>query len=142
MVLALGAALGGCTASAPDTSVARAPSGPPLVLAPDGLRAGATGMEIGFGRTEASTVTAASRLVGARPVSVRDVSCGGPARAYDWAGGLTAIMRGGAFLGWSYDRSGTPVQTSAGDRSDAPALIGSDAIRVAPERLSAGLACA
>ncbi|MBL4557903.1 MAG: hypothetical protein JKP98_14895 [Rhodobacteraceae bacterium] len=53
--------LAGCAAPVPDR--------PPLLPAEQGLDVGGTGLEIGFGRTEASTIDAVAYLLGGPPTA-------------------------------------------------------------------------
>ncbi|WP_116132837.1 hypothetical protein [Tropicimonas sp. IMCC34043] len=73
-----------------------------ISLKSDGLAVGNSGLEIGFARTQDSTVASVSKIVGRGPTSsVRQPECGaGPITAVDWRGGLTLSFQNQDFVGW------------------------------------------
>jgi len=77
-----------------------------LVLAQNGIRVGATGQEISFGRTQASTVATVSRLIGAAPITANATVVPGCGETVTWRKGLTLTFMQGDFRGWS-NPSGT-----------------------------------
>jgi hypothetical protein len=88
------AVLAGCAAPVPDR--------PPLLPAEQGLDVGGTGLEIGFGRTEGSTIDAVAYLLGGPPDS-RGPAPGCPGRVARWAAdGLTLYFTDGDFDGWAW----------------------------------------
>jgi hypothetical protein len=64
-----------------------------------GIALAGSPLRIDFGRAEAGTVAAMTRLEGGAPSAVAD--CGGGVRSLRWPGGLALVFQGGAFLGWS-----------------------------------------
>ena len=84
-------ALGGCTAAAPLP-------GPVLIPGTTGLGISESELEIGFGRTGASTLGALERL-GMAPA--REVPCG-----YEMEDGTLLVIEDGTFVGWQQDGSG------------------------------------
>jgi hypothetical protein len=79
---------------------APAPDRPTPIPAAQGLDVGATGLEIGFGRTEASTIDAVAFLLD-RPPDARGPApgCAGSLARWD-AAGLTLYFIDGDFVGW------------------------------------------
>jgi hypothetical protein len=91
--LALALALAACT---PTTEAARPPA-----YAPDaaGIALVGSPQRIDFGRAEAGTIAAVTRLEGRGPAAT--AACAGGGTAVRWASGLSLHFRGGAFLGWA-----------------------------------------
>jgi hypothetical protein len=100
---ALGLALA-VAACAPTTEAARPPG-----FAPDaaGIAIAGSPLRIDFGRAQAGTIAAVTRLEGRGPAAT--TACPGGTTAVRWASGLTLHFRGGAFLGWA-----RPDGTAAG----------------------------
>lgn len=96
--------LAACSASnapAPPTGANVAKVADP-VFTNDGIEAGTTGLEIDFGRTEGSTVTAMSKLIGSAPS--RTGQCGS-LRRVEWTDGTTLFFEPKpndppTFVGW------------------------------------------
>lgn len=110
---ALALLLGACAAPAAET---RAP-GQGLVLDAEGLHPAGSALRVDFGRAEAGTVAAVSKLLGAGPVeTAANAECGaGPVKAVRWANGLTLNFQRGTFLGWvSEQGQGVPARTASG----------------------------
>jgi hypothetical protein len=104
--------LGGCVTAA---EAPIAPRG--LYGDAEGLQPAATPLRIDFGRAEAGTVAAVTKLLGAGPVeTVALEDCGaGPVTAVRWENGLTLNFKRGTFLGWvSQEARGAAVTTPAG----------------------------
>lgn len=98
--------LAGCDASGPTSG---SPGGGPtpqprgdVVLKHDGLDVGTNGLEIGFERTQASTVASVGKLLGRGPEqTTRRADCAaGPVTSAVWPGGLTLTFQSGDFRGW------------------------------------------
>ena len=75
------------------------------VFAASGIQAGATGQEIGFGRTETGAITAMSKLMGGAPVAVGPACAG--LRAAHWPDGTALYFEERpwdppAFSGWQH----------------------------------------
>ena len=110
---ALALLLGACAAPAAET---RAPAAG-LVLDAEGLRPAGSALRVDFGRAEAGTVAAVSRLLGAGPVETATIEeCGaGPVKAVRWANGLSLNFQEGTFLGWVSGKGrGAAATTSSG----------------------------
>ena len=73
-----------------------------LVLAPEGFEVSGTPLEIGFGRSEAGAIAAASKLLGSVPSEVvTATTCErGSAKTVGFAGGVEMQFIDGAFSGW------------------------------------------
>lgn len=143
-VLLLG--LGAC--AAPPPGARTVPPDRALILAPEGLDVGDTGLEVGFGRTEASTIASVSRLLGAGPTSSGPVpGCPGTAAQWDRAG-LTLCFTDADFTGWRAAPAPSGLTTASGigaggKAGPLPAGIGSGiAADGSVAFLCAGTACA
>jgi hypothetical protein len=110
---ALALLLGACAAPAAETQG----PGPGLVLDAEGLHPAGSALRVDFGRAEAGTVAAVSKLLGAEPVeTAANAECGaGPVKAVRWANGLTLNFQRGTFLGWVSEKGrGSAAATSSG----------------------------
>ncbi len=90
--------IAGCM-SAPGVSVKPETS---VELAQDGVRPAESDLRIDFGRAQAGTIAAVTKLQNNAPVSVQtNTECGaGPVTTARWANGLSLNFMDGAFLGW------------------------------------------
>ncbi|WP_139838557.1 hypothetical protein [Pseudoruegeria aquimaris] len=111
MALLLAACNTGPAPQAP-ASVANAAAG--LALAPDHLQPIGSALRIDFGRAEAGTVAAVSRLVGAQP-RARIPCSNGAGAAQRWANGLTLYFLREGLHGWRLEPGrGTSLATVDG----------------------------
>lgn len=103
-----GVALVGCGGT--DAPPPVAPQGE-VILGPSGLLVAGTGLEIGFGRTEASSVAAVTKLLGQAPDEARMIDgCG---RELTWPSGLTLTFVEGDFRGWRAPEGAHQTATGA-----------------------------
>ncbi|MFV0333769.1 MAG: hypothetical protein ACK5JR_06825 [Tropicimonas sp.] len=97
--------LAACAETGGQRAMPSAPAADPVFVA-GGIQAGATGREIGFGRTEAGAIAAMSKLMGRAPERVTS-ACPG-LRAATWADGTALYFEERrwdppAFTGWQRD---------------------------------------
>jgi hypothetical protein len=133
-ILAAVLAVAGCVAAGPDPARGPAPQG--LFLDGAGIQPAGSPLRVDFGRAEAGTVAAVTKLLGAPPAeTVAIAECaGGPITEARWANGLALGFRRGAFVGWhSAEGRGRPAGTYAGLVPGAPLPAGA-----APRQTPAG----
>lgn len=133
-VLAAVLALAGCVAAGPEPARGPAPQG--LFLDGAGIQPAGSPLRVDFGRAEAGTVSAVTKLLGAPPAEVlADAACaGGPMTAVRWSNGLSLSFRRGTFVGWhAAEGRGRPAGTAAGLVPGAPPPEGA-----APRQTPAG----
>lgn len=93
LAVALALALAACT---PTAEVARPPAYTPDA---NGIALVGSPLRIDFGRAQAGTIAAVTRLDGRGPSAT--TACASGVTAVRWPSGLTLHFQRGAFLGWS-----------------------------------------
>ena len=73
-------------------------AGVQLAPGPDGFDVAGTGLEIGFGRSEAGAIAAAGKVLGRTDPKLGATP--GGCRVWRWPGGVAMIIRDGRFVGW------------------------------------------
>lgn len=117
--LLLLAALGACApAAAPGP---QAPPGAQLRLASSGVAVAGTGREIGFGRTEASTLDTLRDILGPYVPPRPAPACAGVETVRWEDEGLALHFDRSGFIGWEALPAAQPVSTLGGLRAGGPA---------------------
>lgn len=96
----------------------------PLILAPDGIRVGTSGLEIGFGRTKASTVASMTKLAGP-PAASRRGHCGTIyfVDQLTWPSGLTLTFLDGELVGWQREAGARGFELVPGTNPDGAGVV-------------------